>query len=191
MCMREEVSTGRSKYRNDVRAQDFNDLMHSCLTAIRNANKNDTSEIAIGNIILAGHSAGGAPMQRIITGVDTKIDQEYLSKIKECWGFDSQYSASTDAWIKWLKKNTERIYKHFSVGDPSRKGFDVSKFRKAHPKSYVSPYMHISNLWHSLIRNKSIDSERYYFANGKANHCGTVDKCFKKCIETSKAISHA
>jgi hypothetical protein len=182
---------GRSAYRNNVGAQDFNDLMQNCLAAIKSANKNGTSELVIGNIILAGHSAGGAPMQRIITGVDTKINQEYLSKIKECWGFDSQYSASTDAWVKWLKKHTERTYKHFSVGEPSRKGFNVSKFREAHPKSTVPPYMHISNLWRFLIKSKSIDSQRYYFVNGKATHCGMVDKCFKECVKTSNALTHA
>jgi hypothetical protein len=170
---------GRSKYRNSITPQSFNDLMHSCLGALKNLCEN---EVSVRNIILAGHSAGGSPMQKIIAGVDTKVDQEYLSKIKECWGFDSQYSSSTDVWIKWLKKNAERIYKHFSVGEPKSKGFDVSKFIEDHPKSTVPPYMHISNLWRSLIRSKSIDDKRYHFVKSNTNHCDTVDKCFKQSL---------
>jgi hypothetical protein len=179
------VYEGRSKYRNNVRSQDFDDFVKSCLGVIKGLNIEgvaSASEIEIGNIILAGHSAGGAPMQGVISGVDTKIDQGYLSKVKECWGFDSQYSASTDVWVKWLKNNTERVYRHFSVGEPIRKGFDVGKFREDHPKSTVPPYMHISNLWRSLLTVKSIDSKRYYFVDSKASHCGVVNKCLKQCL---------
>jgi hypothetical protein len=181
---------GRSGHRNNVGGAVFNGLMESCLTAINRLTTFGipASRIDIGNIILAGHSAGGAPMQQIIKGVDGKIDQRYLSKIKECWGFDSQYSSSTDDWVKWLSKNPERVYKHFSVGRPSKNGSNVGEFRKTYPKATVPPRMHISNLWSSLKNKKAIDQSSYSFIEGNASHCGMVDKWFTHCLESSGNI---
>ncbi len=56
----------------------------------------------IGNIILAGHSGGGSPMQKLALSTN-----RYTAKIKECWGFDSLYGGVKEGknWIKWAGLN--------------------------------------------------------------------------------------
>ena len=74
----------------------------------------------IQSIILASHSGGGRPMLDIATGND-----KYVSKIKECWGFDSLNSGVTaagkklftqpDAWLKWAQKTTSHLFIYFKT----------------------------------------------------------------------------
>lgn len=186
----EHVYEGRPGDRNKITAQDFHALMANILSRIKGVGASGLSPGSeIGNIILAGHSAGGGPMQNIIMGVgDSKISQTYLSRIKECWGFDSQYAGSVSTWLKWLKHN-EHVYKHFSVGKPSSKGFRFSKYKESHPKSKgMPPFMNISNLWKLLVKDQSVDDRRYYFVERKTSHCAMVYKSIAECLKTSKNI---
>jgi hypothetical protein len=176
---------GRRGHRNSVNGGEFNGLVDSCIDAINRLAifATPASRIDVGNIILAGHSAGGAPMQRIINDVDGKTGQRYLSKIKECWGFDSQYSSAIGTWENWLTRNPDRVFKHFSVGNPQPR-----KKEGAYPPGSI-PFKNISNLWISLRRYKTIAQNRYSFIEGKTSHCAMVDKWFVHCLESSPNIS--
>ena len=55
----------------------------------------------LGDLVIACHSGGGAPMLKIAT-----TTQRYSNNIKQCWGFDCLYNAgSEDAWVKWADGN--------------------------------------------------------------------------------------
>jgi hypothetical protein len=69
---------------------------------------------SVNKLILAAHSGGGAPM---LTMARMKTSK-YISKVVECWGFDSMYQnairkPSPFSWEEWLK-------------DASKKYFDAS-----------------------------------------------------------------
>jgi len=65
----------------------------------------------IGQIILAGHSAGGSTMRVIATGGDA-----YARKIRECWGFDCLYDGGdASAWAGWAKTSPDaRLYVYYT-----------------------------------------------------------------------------
>lgn len=53
-------------------------------------------------ILLAAHSGGGSPMQRIIG-----LNDRYAQQVAECWGFDSLYGG-VSALRNWAKKYPEK-----------------------------------------------------------------------------------
>lgn len=64
---------------------------------------------ALGNLILAGHSAGGSPLVNI-----AGLDHRYKNNHKECWCFDGWYYGSA-GWVKWLKDNPGKTLRGFYV----------------------------------------------------------------------------
>src|SRR5262245_33239114 len=64
---------------------------------------------ALGNLILAGHSAGGSPLMNM-----AGLDHRYKNNHKECWCFDGWYYGS-QPWIKWLKDNPGKTLRGFYV----------------------------------------------------------------------------
>jgi hypothetical protein len=61
----------------------------------------------VGNIVLAAHSSGGLPMQRILAATNT-----LHFSITECWGFECLYFG-TDIWKAWLSTNADNQFHHF------------------------------------------------------------------------------
>lgn len=68
---------------------------------------------AVGNIILACHSGGGARMYELVT-----VGNKLGSRIRECWAFDSMYGQGVEnAWYAWAKRHpAARLYVHFGSG---------------------------------------------------------------------------
>jgi hypothetical protein len=59
------------------------------------------SDTPLGDLIVACHSGGGAPMLKIAT-----TPQKYLDNVKQYWGFDSLYGdGAPGAWSKWASGN--------------------------------------------------------------------------------------
>lgn len=61
---------------------------------------------SVGRIILAGHSAGGMPMKRILEATNS-----LRHHIVECWGFECLYFG-TDTWVEWLDER-DHIFMHY------------------------------------------------------------------------------
>lgn len=85
------------------------------------------------NIVLAGHSAGGLPMQSIL-GAQNSTGK----KIVECWGFDSQYYSS-ESLKKWLKQPGTSYY-HFGAltprGGKSRPWTNADELARITPQAF-------------------------------------------------------
>ncbi|HEX8195482.1 MAG TPA: M15 family metallopeptidase [Pyrinomonadaceae bacterium] len=84
----------------------FDFLIGECLKELKLANEipNDAQP---NHIILAGHSAGGRPMQSILEAKNV-----LEPKIKECWGFECLYFG-TCIWTIWLRKNPDKKFVHY------------------------------------------------------------------------------
>jgi len=178
---------GKAGHRNNIGVIGFNALLDSCLAKISGLLPTPFP-LSIRTIVLAAHSAGGAPMQRIIGGVDGAFDQRYWSKVKECWGFDSQYTTATKAWATWLAGSKERVYRHYSVGRVLPREHDVVAFKKKYPKHSVPPYMNVSNLWFSLLSVREVDGLQYSFSSKKTSHCAMVNQSLGECLANSLAL---
>jgi hypothetical protein len=60
---------------------------------------------SLGNLVIACHSGGGAPMLKIAT-----TSQRYTSNITELWGFDCLYGDGVEnAWLRWAQSNSSKI----------------------------------------------------------------------------------
>jgi predicted dienelactone hydrolase len=66
-----------------------------------------SSSAKIGQIVLAGHSAGGKPMQAVI-GAKNRLG----ASVRECWGFECLYFGS-GVWSQWLNADPQRRFVHF------------------------------------------------------------------------------
>src|SRR5262245_6535588 len=68
---------------------------------------------ALGNLILAGHSAGGSPLVNI-----ANLSHRYQNNLKECWCFDGWYYGS-QGWLTWLRANSGKTLRGFYVAGTS------------------------------------------------------------------------
>lgn len=68
---------------------------------------------ALGSLILACHSGGGAPMLAIAGDPGA-----YQSKIEQCWGFDCLYNkGADDQWVDWAKAHrAAKLFVHYGSG---------------------------------------------------------------------------
>jgi N-acetylmuramoyl-L-alanine amidase len=84
----------------------FDLLINECLKHLKKANQlpNDARPR---NIVLAGHSAGGRPMQAILVAKNA-----LKQNIVECWGFECLYFG-TGGWAKWLGSNDKKKFIHY------------------------------------------------------------------------------
>jgi hypothetical protein len=63
----------------------------------------------LGNLILAGHSAGGKPLVDL-----ANLAHRYQVNLRECWCFDGWYYGS-DLWIAWLRGNATKRLRGFYI----------------------------------------------------------------------------
>ena len=70
----------------------------------------------LGNLILACHSGGGAPMRRIASARNRTV-----ANIRECWGYDCTYNTGDDDfWAKWaLAHPDSTVYFYYISGSPT------------------------------------------------------------------------
>src|SRR5262245_61307713 len=81
-------------------------LIDESLTKLKES-KDLPAKAEAGKIILAGHSAGGLPMLRIL-----EAKNSLKSNIAECWGFECLYW-DTGGWQDWLADNSSKQFRHF------------------------------------------------------------------------------
>jgi hypothetical protein len=77
------------------------DTFLAAVLAGMRANGIGGARLVLGNLILACHSGGGAPMRRLSGGTGAAV-----AKLRECWGFDCTYNGGDDTyWAGWARKN--------------------------------------------------------------------------------------
>lgn len=99
--------SGAERYDDLDKAGAFDKFIDEVFTRIKAANDISPSA-AIGNIVLAAHSGGGAPMRAVLKAANPK----YRSKIRACWGFECLYPAP-DVWLSWLNSDPQARFRHF------------------------------------------------------------------------------
>jgi hypothetical protein len=63
-----------------------------------------SSTPSLGNLVIACHSGGGAPMLKIAT-----TTQMYSDNIKQLWGFDCMYGDVEPLWVQWAQQNSSKL----------------------------------------------------------------------------------
>lgn len=151
----------------------FDDFMYACLEELKA--KNHLSPNAVLNqIILAGHSAGGSPISKILNS-KSRVAQNVV----ECWGFDCHYGYD---FSKWLQQNPSKIFYHY--WSYSCKDYDSSKcprhngasdqkkfknFKNINPKKPVGHQAVIEYAW-----KNEINQREWFNRNGVVNSGGGV-----------------
>ncbi len=84
----------------------FDFLISECLAHLKTGN-HIPKDAEAHNIILAGHSAGGLPMQSILWAINSAG-----KNVVECWGFECLYYG-TDVWWSWLNFSPDKKFIHY------------------------------------------------------------------------------
>jgi hypothetical protein len=87
------------------------------------------SKLRIKNLVIAGHSAGGGLMQ----DATKTMDEKFLEKLKECWGFDSMYQ-DYGCWADGLRP-PEGVNFFFYLADSS----NATRFKDFWKFAYGTP----------------------------------------------------
>lgn len=113
----------------------FDDFMYAYLEELKA--KNYLSPNAVLNqIILAGHSAGGSPISKILNS-NSRVAQNVV----ECWGFDCLYGYD---FSKWLQHNPSKIFYHY--WSYSCKDYDSNKCPRHNGETYQKKYKNFKNI---------------------------------------------
>jgi hypothetical protein len=99
-------SAGEASYGNLNANGKLDFLIDETLTRLKSSQALPANARA-GKIILAGHSAGGLPMLRILEATNS-----LKPNIAECWGFECLYWP-TGGWKAWLAANPNKQFRHF------------------------------------------------------------------------------
>jgi hypothetical protein len=116
-------SNSPSRYGNLNQDGKFDFLISEVLLRLRDG-KTLPADAQAGKIILSGHSAGGAPMMRILSA-----SNGLKANIAECWGFECLYFG-TGTWSAWLSDNIDKQFKHFRQPTQQRKPTNELKGHK-------------------------------------------------------------
>ena len=78
----------------------------------------------LGNLVIACHSGGGAPMREIAT-----TTQQYSPNLRQLWGFDCLYGGNDDSiWTDWAKGNAyKRLRVRYGSGGTSDMSLSLKK----------------------------------------------------------------
>ncbi len=98
----------------------FDFLVNECLAHLKESN-DLPREAQPRHIVLAGHSAGGKPMQSILHATNS-----LKQNIMECWGFECLYYG-TEIWEQWLSHNTDKKFIHYRRCDQMSEPVDRLK----------------------------------------------------------------
>ena len=98
-------SRGEASYGNLNANGKFDFLIDETLRRLR-SNGTLPATARAGKIILAGHSAGGLPMLRILEATNS-----LKPNIAECWGFECLYW-DVEGWQAWLADNPNKRFRH-------------------------------------------------------------------------------
>ncbi|MGA9293548.1 MAG: hypothetical protein WBV81_13175 [Ignavibacteriaceae bacterium] len=112
-------------------------------------------------IIIAGHSAGGKPLSRIVSSKGI-----YNGKITECWGFDCLYAESWASGINGWAKGNKKFY-HYWAWSCSAKNLNSCprvigdkilgnpNIQNIAPEGKISHQQIIENAWLKNINSRS------------------------------------
>ncbi len=97
---------GAPGYGNLGDAGKFDEFVSKSLTLLKDRGSLPRNA-TIGNVVLAGHSGGGEPMQAVMKAKNT-----LKPKIRAAWGFETLYFG-TSAINNWLESDPALRYRHF------------------------------------------------------------------------------
>jgi hypothetical protein len=97
---------GAPGYGNLGDAGKFDDFVNKALTLLKDKGSLPRGT-TIGNVVLAGHSGGGQPMQAVMLAKNT-----LKPKIRAAWGFETLYFG-TSAINTWLQSDAALRYRHY------------------------------------------------------------------------------
>ncbi len=114
----------------------------------------------LGNLVLACHSGGGAPMRRLADGAGP-----YATHLRECWGFDCLYNAvDVAAWPRWAAARPDaRLFLHYlgSTATNSRRLADLSRPNVIVARSTARDHDHVPiEHWAAHLRAASFLRDR-------------------------------
>ena len=113
----------------------FDDFMYACLEELKAKNYLLPNTV-LNQIILAGHSAGGSPISKILDS-NSRVAQNVV----ECWGFDCLYGYD---FSKWLQHNPSKIFYHY--WSYSCKDYDSNKCPRHNGEAYQKKYKNFKNI---------------------------------------------
>jgi hypothetical protein len=99
-------NVGAAGYGNLGAANKFDELVSNSLSLLKTKGALPRGA-TVGNVILAGHSGGGQPMQAVMMARNT-----LKPKIRAAWGFETLYFG-TAAITSWLKSDADLRYRHY------------------------------------------------------------------------------
>ncbi len=100
------------------------------------------SSLDINNLVIAGHSAGGAMMREA-----AKHLGKYQEKLRECWGFDCFYDGEYPSWIRTIPKVEKYIYVASGSGGGGLYTFQMMKAVYGTPKKPLLNGQRIPNVY--------------------------------------------
>jgi hypothetical protein len=101
-----KLNRGSNTFGNLDANKKFDFLLGECLKNLKNTG-DIPPDSEIRNVILAGHSAGGLPMQSILWAINSTGQN-----IVECWGFECLYFG-TDIYWAWLNFSPGKNFIHY------------------------------------------------------------------------------
>jgi hypothetical protein len=84
----------------------FDEFVNKALTLLKDKGSLPRGA-TIGNVVLAGHSGGGQPMQAVMAAKNT-----LKTRIRAAWGFETLYFG-TSAITTWLQSDAALRYRHY------------------------------------------------------------------------------
>jgi len=105
----------------------------------RDANAADS--LALGSLVLAGHSAGGAMMKTASRHLGG-----YKKNVKECWGFDCFYDAEYESWARENPAPDKVFYVGNGSGGGGSHAFKLMKAVYGTPKKPIKDTQRIPRL---------------------------------------------
>jgi hypothetical protein len=119
--------------------------------------KEASSVLEIGNLIIAGHSAGGALMKDASKHLGT-----YKDKVKEYWGFDCFYDDGYSAWLRDNPKPDKVFYFGNGSGAHGYYAFKLMKEVYGTLKQPVPPSRQIPNMYLAPAVDKVFTADDNY-----------------------------
>ncbi len=111
------------------------------------------SSLTIGNLILAGHSAGGAKMRDA-----SKHLGKYKENLQECWGFDCFYDNMYPSWIRENPQCEKYFYFGKGSGGAGAYAFQLMKTVYGTPKRPIRDNQRIPNAFLAPAVDKNFTS---------------------------------
>lgn len=132
----------------------FDDFVSACFKELKSKNYLSSAAEPF-RIILAGHSAGGSPLRKILGGKN-----QLLNKVIECWGFDCLYN------YNWEELNSAIPFYHYwaynksgTISGPGSRGESLQKthpnLKNIAPKKLIYHQGIIEYAWLNEINNRS------------------------------------